>query len=110
MRAHQLAALVLAALALVGCASRMTDEERARIGRVRVVNSADAVRGCEPIGSVTDDDIQDLQKKAARLGGDVALVTMQSQGGRGAFGSGGGGFRYSTYTTAEVYRCGSGSR
>jgi len=59
------------------------------------------VRGCEVLGSVTDDDIQDLQKKAARLGGDVALVTMQSERAGGV----GGAFRYSTYTTAEVYRC-----
>jgi hypothetical protein len=83
----------------------MSDEERARAVRVRIVNNADAVRGCQPIGSVTDDDIQDLQKKAARLGGDVALVTMQSQGARGGFGAYGGGFRMATYTTAEVYRC-----
>jgi hypothetical protein len=83
----------------------MSDEERARIARVRIVNNADSVRGCQPIGSVTDDDMQDLQKKAARLGGDIALVTMQSQGSRGAFNAYGGGYRSRTYTTAEVYRC-----
>ena len=99
--------VIVVTLTSASCAPKMSDEERARIARVRVVSSQDVVRGCEPIGSVTDDDIQDLQKKAARLGGDVALVTLQSQGARGGFGRGGGGFRYSTYTTAEVYRCGS---
>jgi outer membrane lipoprotein SlyB len=103
MTAKQTAAVAVMALALAGCASQ---EERVRAASVRVVKDADVVRGCQPIGSVTDDDIQDLQKKAARLGGDVPLVTLQSQRGGGSgpaysFGS-------STYTTAEVYRCGSG--
>jgi hypothetical protein len=94
----QVVAAVLIALALVGCA--ITEEERARIARVRVIKTPDAVRGCESLGSVTDDEIRDLQKKAARLGGDTALVILQQPQGRPY----GGGFR--TYTTAEVYRCG----
>jgi hypothetical protein len=99
------AAFAALTLAIAGCAST-SSEERGRAGKVRVVKDADAVRGCQPIGSVTDDDIQDLQIKALRLGGDVALVTFQSQR-RGASGP---AFSYgsSTYTTAEVYRCGSG--
>jgi len=95
-------ALAVLALALAGCAPT-SSEERTRAARVRVVKDADAVRGCEPIGSVTDDDIQDLQMKAARLGGNVALVTLQSPGGGGAY----SGLRFRTYTTADVYRCGS---
>src|SRR5215470_5302773 len=90
------------ALALAGCASTLP-EERARAARVRIVKDADAVRGCEAIGLVTDDDIQDLQRKVLRMGGDTALVVTHSQAARG----GGGGFGSSTYTTAEVYRCGS---
>jgi len=100
---HRLLCAVVVVL-IMGCAS-MSDEERARAARVRIVNNADAVRGCQPIGSVTDDDIQDLQRKAARLGGDVALVTLQSQGAKGGFGGSAGGFRFVTYTTAEVYKC-----
>ena len=92
------AAAALIALTLTGCAST-SEEERARAARVRVVNRSEVVQGCEPIGTVTDDSIQDLQKKAAQLGGDIALVTMQSQ--RGSAG------RLRTYTTAEVYQCGS---
>jgi len=106
MTAKQTAATVaVMALALAGCAST-SPEERAAAARVRVVKDADAVRSCQAIGSVTDDDIQDLQKKAARIGGGVALVTLQSQ----RAGGGGGAFRYSTYTTAEVYRCGGTGR
>src|SRR5262245_9986110 len=109
MRAKRTAATVLVIgvplLLLTGCAST-SPEERAAAARVRVVKDVDAVRGCQAIGSVTDDDIQDLQKKAARMGGDAALVTLQAQ----RAGGGGGAFHYSTYTTAEVYRCGGGAR
>jgi starvation-inducible outer membrane lipoprotein len=88
------------------CASTPhSDADKARVARVRVVNSTEFVRGCQPIGSVTDDDIEDLQKKAARLGGDVAVVTLQQQRTGASFGAYGGAFRMRTYTTAEVYRC-----
>src|SRR5262249_48384557 len=93
------AAIGLAA-GIAGCAS-VPDEERTRASRVGVVSDSAAVQGCRPVGSVTDDDVQDLQRKAVRLGGDVALVTMQSQTSRGAFGAYGGGFRTRTLTTAE---------
>lgn len=101
MKAKQTAAL-LAALVLAGCAST-SPEERAQAAKVRIATSSDFVRGCDWVGTVTDDEIPDLQKKAARLGGDVALVTTQTQGGGGGFGYSGG-----SYTTADVYKCGSG--
>jgi hypothetical protein len=106
MRTRTAFAFVIMALVFAGCAT--SSEERAAASRVRVVKDADAVRGCQSIGSVTDDDMEDLQKKAARMGGDVALVTLQSQRGGGS----GPAFRYgySTYTTAEVYRCAGTSR
>jgi hypothetical protein len=104
VRATQ-ATTVLVVLALAGCAS-MSPEERAAATRVRIVKDADAVRGCQALGSVTDDEIPDLQKKAARLGGDVALVTLQTQRAGGAY----AGFRFGTYTTAEVYRCAGSGR
>ncbi len=109
MSARRIVSTWLTALVLVGCASSSKDISKAEAARVRIVNNADVVRGCQPVGSVTDDDMQDLQKKAARLGGDIALVTLQSQGARAAFGAYGGGFSVRTYTTAEVYQCG-GSR
>jgi len=98
-RATALAAL---ALVLVACAAT-SSEEQAQAAKVRVVTSSDFVRGCDWIGTITDNEIPDLQKKAARLGGNVALVTMQTQGGRGGF-----GYSSGTYTTADVYRCGGG--
>lgn len=90
------AKVIIIALALARCASMSPEEEAAAAARVRLVGDADAVRGCEPIRSVTDDELQGIRVKAARLGGDVALVTAQTQrGGR-------------IYTTVLVYRCGSG--
>lgn len=81
---------------------------------LHLTRNADGVRQAEePLRSrhqgagqsARREHIQDLQKKAARLGGDGALVALQSQGARGGFGTAGGGFRVATYTTAEVYRC-----
>ena len=42
-----------------------------------MVNDANLVSGCRVLGTVADNDFQDLQKKAARLGGNVALMTPQ---------------------------------
>lgn len=50
------------------------------------------------LGTVADNDFQDLQKKAARLGGNVALMTPQRTAKGGYFG-------LQDYTTADVYRC-----
>jgi len=47
---------------------------------------------------VADNDFQDLQKKAARLGGNVALMTPQRTAKGGYFG-------LQDYMTADVYRC-----
>lgn len=80
-------------LVLVGCASSSNEA-----GRVRVVNDATLVRGCQVIGTVADNELEDLQKKAARLGGNVALLTPQRV-------SKGGYFGLQDYMTADVYRC-----
>jgi hypothetical protein len=79
-------------MVLVGCASKL--EPR----RVRVVDDANLVRGCQVIGAVADDELEDLQKKAARLGGNFALLTPQRK-------SKGGYFGLQDYMTADVYRC-----
>jgi hypothetical protein len=98
--------LLVFALIVAGCASAAArDEEKARAARVRIVANPETVNGCQPLGSVTDDDIPDLQRKVLRMGGDIGLVTVQSQGSSGAFGSSGGGFRSRTYATVEVHRC-----
>jgi hypothetical protein len=90
------ATVAIIALVLARCASTSPEEQAAAAARVRLVADADLVRGCQPIRSVTDDEIQGLQVKTARLGGDVALVTSQTQRGG------------SIYTTVLVYRCGGG--
>jgi hypothetical protein len=65
---------------------------------VRVVDDANLVRGCQVIGTVADNDLEDLQKKAARVGGNVALLTPKRV-------SKGGYFGLQDYMTADVYRC-----
>ncbi len=63
-----------------------------------MVNDANLVSGCRVLGTVADNDFQDLQKKAARLGGNVALMTPQRTAKGGYFG-------LQDYMTADVYRC-----
>jgi hypothetical protein len=83
-------------LALAACASPQKPVS------VLVVEDAERVRGCRPLGTVADNELDDLQKKAARLGGNVALMTPQRK-------SKGGYFGLQEYMTADVYRC-EGSR
>lgn len=84
----------LMALVLAGCASSSIEGSR-----VRVVYDAKLVRGCQVLGTVADNELEDLQKKAAKLGGNVALLTPQRVAKGGYFG-------LEDYETADVYRCG----
>ena len=86
----------LSTLVLAGCASTTTPVA------VLVVNDANRVRGCRVLGTVADNELDDLQKKAARLGGNVALLTPERK-------SKGGYFGLQDYMTADVYLC-EGSR
>ncbi len=83
----------LFALSMAGCASTSP----APAG-VLVVDDASRVSGCRALGTVADDALDDLQKKAAKLGGNVALMTPQRT-------SKGGYFGLQDYMTADVYRC-----
>src|SRR5262249_37329495 len=76
---------------LAGCASPPP-------AGVLVVEDESKVRGCRPLGTVADNELDDLQKKAARLGGNVALMTPQRKAKGGYFG-------LQDYMTADVYRC-----
>jgi hypothetical protein len=80
------------ALVLAGCASSPKPVA------VRVVDDENLVRGCQVLGTVTDDELGDLQKKAARIGGNVTLLTPQRKAKGGYFG-------LQDYMTADVYRC-----
>jgi hypothetical protein len=80
------------ALALTGCGSSSGPV------RVRVVSDANLVRGCQVLGTVSDNELDDLQKKAARVGGNVALLTPERKAKGGYFG-------LQDYMTADVYKC-----
>jgi len=86
----------LFALAVVGCASTSTSQTTP--AGVLVVEDASRVSGCRALGTVADNELGDLQKKAAKLGGNVALMTPQRT-------SKGGYFGLQDYMTADVYRC-----
>jgi hypothetical protein len=98
LKTRQRASAWLAGLVLAGgCASsgEISDVDAAK---VRVVSETEMVRGCQVLGTVADNEIQDLQKKAARLGGNVALLTPQRAAKGGYFG-------LQDYMTADVYKC-----
>jgi len=83
----------LFALSVAGCASTSPPP-----AGVLVVDDASRVSGCRVLGTVADNQLDDLQKKAAKLGGNVALMTPQRT-------SKGGYFGLQDYMTADVYRC-----
>ena len=81
------------ALMLAGCASA----EKKPVA-VLVVQDEARVRGCRVLGTVSDNELGDLQKKAARIGGNVALLTPERKTKGGYFGT-------QDYMTADVYLC-----
>ena len=83
---------VAMALVLAGCASAPEP------ARVRIVNDPSVVRDCKAIGTVSDNDMEDLQKKAARIGGNAVLMTPERKAKGGYFG-------VQDYMTADVYQC-----
>lgn len=83
----------LVTVAVAGCASAPPPP-----AGVLVVEDETRVRGCRALGTVADNDFTDLQKKASRLGGNVALMTPQRK-------TKGGYFGLEEYMTADVYHC-----
>ena len=100
MNTRRTALIWTAALVLVlaGGASSSGANSKPEAARVRVVSDANLVGGCHVLGTVADNEFEDLQKKAARLGGNVALLTPQRVAKGGYFG-------LQDYMTADVYRC-----
>ena len=86
---------------LAGCASALPGEQLADAARVRVTTDRQLARGCMFIGMASDTSETDLQRKAAWLAGDVALITTDSQEARAST-----AWYRSVTTAAEVYRCG----
>jgi hypothetical protein len=81
---------------VTGCASGEVSKVEAF--KVRVVSETEMVRGCQVLGTVADNELEDLQRKAARIGGNVALLTPQRAAKGGYFG-------LQDYKTADVYKC-----
>ncbi|HEX2439541.1 MAG TPA: hypothetical protein VHT71_14630 [Methylomirabilota bacterium] len=52
------------------------DAENAVLARVRLTTEPSHTRGCTRLGSVSDDNVKDLRRKVARLGGDTALLAF----------------------------------
>jgi hypothetical protein len=88
----------LAALVLAGGCASSGEVSKVEAAKVRVVSDTEMVRGCQVLGTVADDALEDLQKKAAKLGGNVALLTPQRT-------TKGGYFGLQDYKTADVYKC-----
>jgi hypothetical protein len=85
---------------LAGCAMTMSAEDEANAARVRITIDREFARDCMFVGMASADNDKDLQKKAAWIGGDVAVVTTESQEARAST----SWYRSATSTT-EVYRC-----
>jgi len=90
-RGNRIVLAGLSPLLLAGCAS-------SEKGGVLVVNEESRVQGCRPVGTVADDNLEDLQKKAAKLGANTVLLTPQRKAKGGYFG-------LQDYSTADAYAC-----
>ena len=96
MSIGEIAAAWFISLLLVGCATTMPNQENA--ATVRVTTNPRIPRGCVFVGgAMSNNSIKDLQRKAAGLGGNLALVTMEPPR------TSGDGF--GTYFIATVFRC-----
>lgn len=90
----------LMGLALAGCATTMSDEDAANAARVLITKDRGIARGCAFVGMANADNEKDLRRKAAWLGGDVAVLTKESQeAGASTSGS------WSGTSMTEVFRC-----
>jgi hypothetical protein len=67
-------ALIAAIVLLFGCAAPASTAGP----DVRIVHSARDVEACELVGNVSDDDLDDLMKKAAKKGGTHVLIAGSS--------------------------------
>lgn len=65
--------IIAVTLLLDGCASASKPDGRA----VRLVADRAVVQGCELLTLVKDNDVDDLKEKAAKAGGNTALITGQ---------------------------------
>ena len=79
---------VLIAAITLALAAPAWGQDREGLGRIAFTTDAGLTKGCTLLGRVKDDEVKDLRKKIARLGGDTAVVA----------------FGYEDIV-ADVYRC-----
>ena len=85
---------------LAGCSTTLTSEDEANASKVRVTIDHELARGCEFVGVASASNEKELQRKAALIGGDVAVITRESQEARAST-----SWYLSVTSTTEVYRC-----
>lgn len=90
----------LIGLLLAGCATTLSAENEASAARVVITIDPALARGCTFMGMASADNDTDLQRRAAWIGGDVAVVTKDSQELRAST-----SWYRSVTSVAEVFRC-----
>lgn len=85
---------------LAGCATTLSAEDESNAARVRITIDRELARGCEFMGMASASNERDLQRKAAWIGGDVAVITQESQEARAST-----SWYQPVTSTTEVYRC-----
>lgn len=91
---------LVTALTACACASGARVQQQA--AAIRLVENQADVSGCDFLGAVTDDELDDLRGKVVKLGGDTALLAGYTyvRERTSAFSR-----RKGTYLTAYAYRC-----
>jgi hypothetical protein len=97
---RHLAAAFLIGTILGGCSTALPGEQLADAARVRITTDPALARGCDFVGAASATNETNLQRKAAWLGGNLAVVTLASQEARAAT-----PWYQSVTTAAEVFRC-----
>ncbi len=85
---------------LAGCSTTLHPEDESSAARVRITIDRELVRDCEFLGIASASNEKDLQRKAAWIGGDVVVITQESQEARAST-----SWYQSVTSTTEVYRC-----
>jgi hypothetical protein len=62
----------LVVLVLAGGCASSGEMSKVEAAKVRVVSETEMVRGCQVLGTVADNELEDLQRKAAKLGGGTS--------------------------------------
>jgi hypothetical protein len=82
---------LFAAVLALGVPAAAQGPERTARDRIAFTTDPTLTRGCTLLGRVKDDEVKDLRRKIARLGGDTAVVAFGHED-----------------IVADVYRCPTG--